>query len=179
MVPATQFKSLQIVGRVSLWFSVVALVGLAVVVIIAGDGEGDYLASIKSLAATRERLPVIMLMGGLVLAVGTGLTTWLITLYSTFRVTGPLFRFARNLEAGISSGKVPAIRIRGTDYLQEECELLHCSTHRLYAHYREIDAQAVAALSAFEKGEMTAVRASLAALKRQQGCVQYDNQPDC
>lgn len=175
MESVAQFKSLKIVGRVSLWFSLVALVGLAVAVIIAGDGEGDYLATIQSLAATRDRLPVIMLLGGLVLAVGTGLTTWLITLYSTFRVTGPLFRFARNLEAGINSGKVPAIRIRGTDYLQEECELLHSSTNRLYTHYQEIDAQAVAALSAFEKGEIDVVRASLAALKRQQGCVQYDS----
>ena len=178
MEPLSQFNSLKLVGRISLWFSLVALVGLGVVVILSGAADGDYLTTIQSLAATRERLPFIMLSGGLVLAAGTGLTTWLITLYSTFRVAGPLYRFARNLETGIHSGKVPAIKIRGSDYLQDESALLQHSVGNLYDHYRAIDAQAVAALSAFQRGDTGAVEASLADLKRQRGRVLYDQTTD-
>jgi len=176
MEQTPQFDSLRLVGKISLWFSLVAFLGLAVVVILAGVAGDDYLSNIRSLAATRDRLPVIMLVGGLVLAVGTGLTTWVITLYSTFRVTGPLFRFARNLEAGIASGKVPAIKIRGSDYLQPECELLQQGVAQLYHHYRTIDAQAVAALSALQQGDKRGVETSLAELKKQQGRIRYDHQ---
>ncbi|WP_210397870.1 hypothetical protein [Motiliproteus sediminis] len=169
-----QFNSLKLVGKISLWFSLVAFIGLTAVVILAGVPEADYLETLRSLSNTRDRLPLVMLAGGLVLAVGTGVTTWLITLYSTFRVAGPLYRFSRNLESGIRSGKVPQIRIRGNDQLQQECDLLQQSVGQLYAHYRHIDALTVAALNAGKAGDREQTRALLKELGEQQGRVRYE-----
>ena len=85
------------------------------VVLLAGSPGVSYLQNVQSLAMTHRQLPMVMLAGGLTLAAGTGLTTWLITLYSSFRVAGPLYRFSRNLELGIETGRVPRIRIRGRE----------------------------------------------------------------
>lgn len=172
------FASLKLVGKISLWFSLVAFLGLTAVVILAGVPEADYLDTIRSLSSTRDKLPLVMLAGGLVLAVGTGVTTWLITLYSTFRVAGPLYRFSRNLEAGIRGGKVPRVRIRGNDQLQQECDLLEQSVDQLYAHYRHIDALTVTALNAGKAGDREKTRALLKELGEQQGRARYELRQD-
>ncbi|MEH6471264.1 MAG: hypothetical protein V7752_08440 [Halopseudomonas sp.] len=139
MRKSNHFDQLRLVGNISLWFSLVAGVGLLAVVWIAGSSSDDYVDQIQNLAATRRNLPFVMLSGGLLLAIGTGITTWLITLYSTFRVAGPLYRFSKNLEAGVMKGEVPRISIRRSDHLQAENQLLQDSVSTLYQHYSCLD----------------------------------------
>ena len=133
------FGQLKLVGKISLWFSLVAAMGLMAVIWIAGSVDEDYLGQIHHLAATRKNLPLVMLLGGLLLAIGTGITTWLITLYSTFRVAGPVYRFSSNLKLGVLQGEVPQISIRDTDQLQTENQLLQQSVSLLYQHYAALD----------------------------------------
>lgn len=134
-----QFGLLKLVGKISLWFSLVSAVGLLAVVWIAGSVNNDYIDQVQNLAASRRHLPFIMFSGGLLLAIGTGISTWLITLYSSFRVAGPLYRFSKNLEAGLLQGEVPRVPIRATDQLQAESQLLQHAVSVLYQHYEALD----------------------------------------
>ncbi len=156
-----QFGRLKLIGRLSLWFSLVAAAGLLGVVWLAGPPAETYLQHVQSLALTQRHLPITMLLCGLLLAVGTGLTTWLIVLYSSFRVAGPLYRFARNLEAGAQTGAVPRIRIRHTDYLQAECRALEEAVAAVEAHRGSLDNALQDALA-----ETTDPRRRAAALRR-------------
>lgn len=140
------YGQVRLVGKISLWFSLVATLGLAVVVLLAGSPQVGYLDNVQSLTMTHRQLPLVMLVGGLGLAAGTGMTTWLITLHSSFRVAGPLYRFSRNLETGIETGRVPRIRIRGTDYLHPECEALEQTAMALEGYRGELDRQVERAL---------------------------------
>lgn len=136
--PNPQFGQLKLVGRISLWFAVVALAALAVIALIAQPIGDDYLETIRAMSASRRQLPMLMAIGGLLLVLGTALTTWAIALYSSFRVAGPLHRFCIDLEEGIRSGQVPRIRVRSTDYVQDEAAYLEDTVCRLYAHYDEL-----------------------------------------
>lgn len=177
MPQQSTFTSFKLVGRISIWFALVAFLGLAAVLVLSGVSHRDYLGHVESLAVTRERLPWVMLLGGLALTVGTGLTTWLLSLYSSFRVAGPLYRFARNLETGIRSGRVPSIRIRAGDRLQEECRLLQESLGTLYGHYQRIDVLAVAAREALERGDTIAAEKALDQLRQLRGRLRHDDPP--
>ncbi|MCB1887119.1 MAG: hypothetical protein KDH20_05910 [Rhodocyclaceae bacterium] len=133
-----QFGQLRLVGRVSLWFAGAALAGLAGVLLLARPAEGDYVALVQNLSLSRQQLLTLMLIGGLVLAIGTALTTWLIALYSSFRVAGPLHRFCLDLEHGIREGEVPRVRLRVEDDAQEDARRLEETVQHLYRHYDEI-----------------------------------------
>jgi hypothetical protein len=173
-----QFGSLKLLGRVSLWFSVVALIGFVAVMLMSGSERGRYLETIHSLSVMQQQLPWIVLSGGLLLVIGTGVTTWLITLYSSFRVAGPLHRFSRNLEAGIREGEVGTLRIRSDDYLQDESRLLEQTVTGLYGHYAKLDGlvdEALAELGSAEPvdvGKLDEVMAQLNAMEQR---VQYDD----
>jgi hypothetical protein len=59
-----------------------------------------------------------MLIGGALIVLVAGLITWIITLYSSARVAGPLYRFSRNIELEIEHGPVETTRIRKGDSFQ-------------------------------------------------------------
>lgn len=132
------FGQLRLIGRISLWFAGVALVALTALFLVIAPPSPDYLETLSRLSATRQQLPLLMAVGGLLLAIGTGVTTWLIALYSSFRVAGPLHRFCIDLEQGIRTGEVPRIRIRQSDHLQDEARRLEESVAALYRHYDEL-----------------------------------------
>lgn len=130
---------LRLIGRISLWFAGAALAALIALVGLAEPASSDYFETISQLSAARQKLPMLMAVGGLLLAIGTALTTWLIALYSSFRVAGPLHRFCIDLEQGIRTGEVPHIRIRRADDLHDEARHLEESVAALYTHYNELD----------------------------------------
>ncbi len=136
--PFSQYGQLKLVGRVSLWFAGAALAGLAGVLLLARPDSGDYADLVRQLSLSRQQLPTLMLVGGLVLALGTALTTWLIALYSSFRVAGPLHRFCLDLEHGIREGEVPRVRLRAEDDAQEDARHLEQTVRKLYGHYDDI-----------------------------------------
>ena len=132
------FGQLRLIGRLSLWFALLAFVGLVALMMMAAPPSGDYLEALRNMSQTRRQLPMLMTLGGLALAVGTGLSTWLMVLYSSHRVAGPLYRFCIDLEAGIETGQVPRIRLRSTDYVQDEARHLEDSVDALYQHYDQM-----------------------------------------
>ncbi|MCB1954747.1 MAG: hypothetical protein KDG55_03680 [Rhodocyclaceae bacterium] len=136
--PTRQFGQLRLIGRMSLWFAAAALVGLVGVLLLARPASGDYVELVRNMSLSRQQLPVLMLVGGLLLGIGTALTTWLIALYSSFRIAGPLHRFCLDLEQGIRDGEVPRIRLRAEDDAQEDARRLEETIRRLYRHYDEI-----------------------------------------
>lgn len=176
-MPQSQFSQLKLVGKISLWFSLLAAVGLLVIVWLAGSRVDDYLGTMQNLAATRRNLPLVMLFGGLLLVIGTGITTWLITLYSSFRVAGPLYRFSKNLQAGVLKGEVPRVPIRDTDKLQAESQLLQESVSVLYQHYDSLDRAAEQLLDAVDRntGHGAEIKSpeSIAEIERAITCLQY------
>lgn len=138
IAPAEDFGRLRLVARISLWFGGLAVIALLALVLIAAPTPSDYVGAIARLSATREQLPLLMGLGGLLLAIGTALTTWLIATYGSFRVAGPLHRFCIDLEQGVRGGQVPRIRVRQTDHIQDEARYLEDSVSELYRRYDEI-----------------------------------------
>lgn len=172
-----QFGQIRIVGKISLWFSLVVVVGLIAVVLMAGTPKESYSDSVQALALTRKNLPWVMLMGGLLLALGTALTTWLITVYSSFRVAGPLYRFARNLETGIRLRQAPRIRIRQSDYLQEESELLEQTFLETEYYRHNLSSQVGQVIRLLEQPgpiDRQVLDAQLEKLKAMQGRTRHD-----
>ncbi len=130
----------RLVGRISLWFIAVSAVGLIVILYLAGgNNTTDYFEAVRSLSITKQQLPWVMSIGGLLLILGTALTTWLISLYSSFRLAGPLYRFTLDLQKGIDTGQVPTIRIRNTDLAHSEARRLDESVEALYSHFNAIN----------------------------------------
>lgn len=184
-MPQPHFSQLKLVGKISLWFSLLAAVGLLVTVWLAGKSVDDYLGAMQNLAATRRNLPLVMLCGGLLLAIGTGITTWLITLYSSIRVAGPLYRFTKNLQAGVLKGEVPRVPIRDTDKLQAENQLLQESVSVLYQHYDSLDRAAEQLLDALDRNYLQSagikdsesfaeIEQAITSLKHREQLARYD-----
>ncbi len=148
-----QFGQLKVVGKISLWFSLVAACGLLAIFLIVDDSSTTYLDAMQSMSMTHKNLPWVMLVGGLFLVLGTGITTWLITLYSSFRVAGPIFRFTANLEQGLKVGEVPLIKVRHDDYLQDESQTLQITVKELYGYYQGLETQVDQAINALESPE--------------------------
>jgi hypothetical protein len=63
-----------------------------------------------------------------------GLTTWLFALYASFRVAGPLFRIARDIEEQIKNSGAKPIPIRAGDKLQAEWGRFESGVSELRAH---------------------------------------------
>ncbi|MCB1914393.1 MAG: hypothetical protein KDG52_01550 [Rhodocyclaceae bacterium] len=135
---APQTGQLRLIGRISLLFALLAMAGLAMVLLLARPVDGGYLDVIRNLSASRAQLPGLMAVGGLLLVVGTALTTWLIALYSSFRVAGPLHRFCIDLERGVRDGQVPRVRVRANDAAQQEARYLEETVADLYRQQDEI-----------------------------------------
>ena len=144
---ATHLGRFKRIANISLWISLISTAVFLFIAFYIDIPNTGYLENISSLVVSRQNMDLVLLLTGLLLVVLTATATWLITLYCSFRVVGPLYRFSRNLEVGASEGTIPLIRIRDTDYLKEECQLLRESVTSLYSYYGELENQ----LQALEK----------------------------
>jgi hypothetical protein len=77
-----------------------------------------YYQIIQSLTLGQDRLFMAMTLAGSVIVLLAGLVTWVITLYSSHRIAGPFYRFAKNLELEIERGPVTPVRLRKDDRFQ-------------------------------------------------------------
>lgn len=145
------------VARIALWAGAIAVGGLVVMLYALTDSTGtSYGELIRSHTITQHQLGPALLIGGLFLLAFTACLTWLIALYSSFRVAGPLFRLARNLEASISHGPVKPVPIRESDQLHADAKLQAESLRALAGHYHSMRDEVGAALARLEAGETTA-----------------------
>lgn len=147
------FYHLKIIGIVALAVGGLSFAALLLLLAFISDNSGSaYWEIVKSGSITRQSLGPGMLLAGLFLVSAAAAITWLISLYASFRIAGPLFRFSRNMEILIESGAVTLTPIRKDDQLQEEARQFAQSVDLLQGHYREIGAAADNALALIDSG---------------------------
>ena len=159
---------LRAVGKIALVVAgLSALILVGVVLYVSPSGGGDYFTIVRSLQWSRESLDLAMLVGGFILVSLTGVLTWMISLYSSFRIAGPLFRFTRNIEAAMSHD-APVLPIRKEDRLQRESDKLIRCIGEVRGHCDEMTGlveKAVEELSASDRSERANARDTLIRLK--------------
>ncbi|MHB1620218.1 MAG: hypothetical protein ACYCTY_09605 [Sulfuricella sp.] len=134
---------------------------------ITNDVGESYSADILSKTLTREQLGPAMLVAGLVLATISGLMTWIITLYSTFRVAGPLYRFTRNLKlATENASPVELVAIRKDDTMHEQAKAIKQAIFGLSDHYAAMKDATREASSALAAGDAAQYADAVAHLRR-------------
>lgn len=153
--------------------SIALLVGLLSLVVLswmlfhlAPRGQASYFDAIASTSLTGSYLLPAMVAAGLIIVAVTALVTWLIALYSSFRVAGPLYRLARNLEDVMARGPLSATPIRRKDKLQLEAQRMEQAVEALHAHHAALRQSITAAEEALQQGDAPAYAAALAELRQ-------------
>ncbi len=124
----------KMISRITMATMLAAGLVLLAAVLFFEDGQGlDYLGLMQSYTVTAKNLDAMLIMAGLFLLFCVGLASWILTLYASFRIAGPLFRMARNLELASSSRDLPGIRKR--DCLQDVSQQLQTAVNMLHDHY--------------------------------------------
>ncbi|GAB4348651.1 MAG: hypothetical protein Kow006_09560 [Gammaproteobacteria bacterium] len=135
MKPLIQIQ-LNLIIKVSLATAATATAVLIILISVLDPGEADdYLQLISATVLKEEQILPATLIAGLCMIIITALLTGLIALYSTFRVAGPLYRFARNVEEAIRGDFGKLVSLRRSDVLQEEWLELKRAADTLNHHY--------------------------------------------
>jgi hypothetical protein len=129
----------QLVAKVGLSVGISGLVGVLFVLWIIGDRAANGYGEVISATGTLKHAlaPAIWLFGLAMLSIA-GVTTWLFSLYASFRVAGPLFRIARDIEEQIKHSGAKPIPIRTTDKLQAEWVSFEAGVAGLRAHREQM-----------------------------------------
>lgn len=136
--PPVSFHLKRVAG-IALSVSVAACAGMLVVLLLVTDDTGiRYGQLISTYSLTGQNLGWSLLVFGLAIVAFAGVTTWLISLYSSFRIAGPLYRFSRTLEKGIEQWPAALLPIRRTDQLHPEWQALSVSVAVVRGHYDEL-----------------------------------------
>lgn len=150
-------------------FGAIASIGLLQAIFLFTDEKGtDYAHIISNHSLTRQSLEPAILVFGLVMVALASITTWIIALYSSFRITGPLFAFSQNLKGIIENAFTVPMAIRRTDMLQREWHEFDASQATLRDHYgclREALAQCEQTLRAGAELDTVSLRQALARLQ--------------
>jgi hypothetical protein len=146
--PRQPLPHLGLIARLAIGSSLIAASCLVVLGwVLEPAGGATYREVIWSHVLSRQSLPTALLVAGLSLMVWVGVLTWLVALMGSFRVAGPLYRLARNLEAALGGDALVGVR-RG-DALQDTVARLSAATSALNEHYavlRDVARGAEAAL---------------------------------
>jgi len=127
------------VGKIALLVAFAAAAGLLAVVLgVSNDQTGSYTSLVASRSMTQQQLAPVMWIFGLLCVLVAALTTWLIALYSSHRIAGPLFRFAQNLQAILKQPFSVPLAIRKADVLQQEWQEFDAAQARLRSHYGDL-----------------------------------------
>lgn len=165
MKKRTDFGQAKLIGKISLWFSFLAFVGLLIVFFTVASPSESYQQNIRVLSLSQKTLPWIMLVTGLILTLITGIVTWLVTLFSTFHISGPLFRFSRNIEEWINHGRRNTVPLRKEDALQEESRLMEETIKSHYVYLDELQPFLNQVLQAVDAGDSQQMNHVLSLLK--------------
>jgi len=160
------FFHLKLVAKVSLGVGAVAVLSLLIsLLLVSGPAEESYAAIIRSNSITNAHLGKVMLTIGLMLVAIAGVITWMIALYSSFRVAGPLYRFTQNLKLATASDSSRLIELRKGDALTEQAEHIKQAVAALREHYASVESAASAAAQALDRDDATAYADAIARLK--------------
>lgn len=129
----------RMVAKIGLSVATAAGLGLLLVLALVSDDQASsYGQIIGAFDLARQNLGPALLVFGLALAGFAGISAWLFSLYASFRVAGPLYRMARDLELQIDQGPVEPLPIRSTDRLQFEWMALEASVWALRTQHEEL-----------------------------------------
>ncbi|HIJ84999.1 MAG TPA: hypothetical protein HPQ00_12460, partial [Magnetococcales bacterium] len=132
----TMIAHLHLVAKLSLWTGLSSGIVFAAVLFYLDIGQGnDYASLFHSLVMTRHHLKPVLLISGALLLASTGVVTWMIAIYSTYRVAGPLHQFTQTLKRQIEDGPCSVGHLRGTGDLESERLRLAGAANRLQYHY--------------------------------------------
>jgi len=107
-----------IVAKVSLSVSIITFSILVIMIsIIMVDNADSYDAFIQSQIITHKNMPYAIGIAGLLLVLLCSLISWFVSLYGSFKIAGPLYRFSQNLRHCHNSDKMLALR--SDDCLQD------------------------------------------------------------
>jgi len=166
------FFHLKLVAKISLGVGTVAVLSLLIsLLLISGPTNDTYSAIIRSNSMTRDNLGTVMLTIGLMLVAIAGVITWLITLYSSFRIVGPLYRFTQNLKLAGTSDSSQLIELRKGDALGAQSANIKMAVSTLRDHYATVQQVSEEALAAFEKGDTAAYKDAVSRLRALDGQV--------
>ncbi len=129
----------KLVAKIGLSVAVASCLGLLLVLIPVSDEKASgYGQIIGAFGLARQSLGPAMLVFGLAMVSFAGITTWLFSLYASFRVAGPLYRISRDLELQIEQGAITPVPIRATDSLQREWRAFEASVAALRAQREDL-----------------------------------------
>lgn len=144
----------KLVGKIALICGALSFGVLLAALLFISDAAGEnYWHVVRSHSITRESLGPSLVVAGCLLAVAVAIITWLFSLYASFRIAGPLYRFARNMEQLIGTGPARIVPIRQDDQLQGEARQLQEAAERLADHYRQMAAATDGALTAIDAAD--------------------------
>ncbi|MGE5622687.1 MAG: hypothetical protein ACM3WS_06000 [Bacillota bacterium] len=121
--------------------------------VLAGPAGESYESIIRSSSVTRAQMGPVMLIAGLILVALTGVLTWMIALYSSFRIAGPLYRFTQNFKLAMESDSAGLINLRAGDSLRAQERHIGQAVEALRAHHAALDQLARQACSALDQGD--------------------------
>jgi len=139
---------------------------------LSGDTGSSYTDMIKAQQLSRAQLLPALWVAGLFLFSLVALITGFIALYSSFRVAGPLYRFARNLSL---SEKHSIVGIREGDCLQDVSRQLQDSIHSLAVQKQAIRELLERAEAAADEGAVADYTALVKQLKARLAGVHTDD----
>ena len=164
------------VAKIALSVAATASAALLLAIFLATDDNGtDYATIIFTHNLTRQSLGPAMLVFGLLMVAIAAIATWFITLFSSFRIAGPLFRFSQNLKSILDNTFAVPMAIRRTDMLQGEWNRFDASQAKLRDHYgslREAFEQCEQALHEGAEPDGVSVPQALARLREVERRVQ-------
>jgi hypothetical protein len=133
------FFHLRWVSNIALSVGVLAAIALLLELFLITDGKGtEYGRIIVAHSLTRENLGPAITVFGLVMTILASLIAWLVSLYGSFRVAGPLFRLSQNMKNAIEHPSRKPVRIRQGDMLQREWQEFEASLSGFDQHCRRL-----------------------------------------
>lgn len=171
---STISRRLEWIKLIAIWISLLAIFGLILVFILVPDHTLNYAEQVRALNISQQHLPRLMFAVGLLLAAGTGMTTWVLAVYSSFRLAGPLYRMSENLKAAIATSEVDHVPLRQGDLLQDDARLLQDVSAHIVHRYQSLNEIVTQAQAAADQQDDDAVLAAIHALNGPQGGDPHD-----
>lgn len=160
------FFHLKLVAKISLAIGAIAMIALIIALTMVTDHSGStYSAIVQVQYLKSENLGTVMLLAGLVLVAITCLATWLIALYSSFRITGPLYRFSQNLRLAAADDASTLVELRDGDSLMQEAAMVRQAILNLRAHHAAVSAASRQAADAVAAGDDAGYAQSVSRLR--------------
>ncbi len=108
---------LRFTAKISMGLSILSIVFLALIISFYGSDEKGYSEIIVALWRTNDNLLLSVLIVGSMLIIIVAIMTWIICLYSSFRLAGPIYRLQQQLGLASNDNSTQLTRLRNQDSL--------------------------------------------------------------